>query len=123
MTPEDLGARLREVRELRGVSLRKAAAESGISAAYLQKLERGDVKSPSPNVLFAVAEYLNVPYSDLMRLAGYVVPKNSAEERTAPESNVLAHALSSEELTEDESRELAKYLTWYRQRDSSSQVK
>jgi hypothetical protein len=45
-----------------------------------------------------------------MRLAGYVVPEDRAPR------NELRYALSSEELTDEEARELAEYLAWYRTR-------
>jgi HTH-type transcriptional regulator, competence development regulator len=49
-----------------------------------------------------------------MRLAGYVVPTQSAHQVGA-----LAHALSSENLTDDEALAVAAYLKMYRnsQRD------
>jgi transcriptional regulator with XRE-family HTH domain len=119
MTAEQLGTRLRQVREVRGWSLRETADKAEISATYLQKLERGQVKSPSPNVLYALSKPLNVPYSDLMRLAGYVVPRGS-DERIPMGTNVLAHALSSEDLSEKEAEELAKYLSWFRSQQSSN---
>ncbi|MBA3736271.1 MAG: helix-turn-helix transcriptional regulator [Actinobacteria bacterium] len=109
MPPVDLGSRLRTARGIRKMSLREAAEAAKISAAYLQKLEHGDVKSPSPHVLHALAEVLKIPYSTVMQLAGYVVPSGS-DGRV----NVLAHALSSAELTEDEADALANYLAWYR---------
>src|SRR5690242_20542488 len=46
----DLGTRLREVRVLRGKSLSAVARAAAISTAYLQKLEAGGVKQPSPKV-------------------------------------------------------------------------
>lgn len=118
MENESLGQRLREVRGLRGRSLRDVAEEADISPAYLQKLEKNQVKNPSPNVLHALAEVLDVPYSILMRLAGYVVPKDGPGRRPLGEG-VLTHALSSEELTNQEAEELAKYLAWFRSQHGS----
>lgn len=113
MAAEHLGDRLRQVRTMRGWSLRETAAKADISSAYLQKLERGQVNNPSPNVLYGLADKLNVPYSELMKLAGYVVPRD-ARGRKPLGPNVLAQALSSEDLTEEEAEELAKYLAWFR---------
>ncbi len=119
MSAQELGQRLRQVRELRGWSLREASERAGISPAYLQKLEHGQVKGPSPNVLYALAEQLKVPYSELMKDAGYVVPRGSGgRQSVAP--NMLAHALSSEELTGEEAQELAKYLAWFRSQNRST---
>jgi transcriptional regulator with XRE-family HTH domain len=107
-----LGAQLHEVRKVRNLSLKGAAEPAGISAAYLQKLERNDVKQPSPHVLYALAEVLDIPYEKLMELAGYVVP--AADKAKVKPGSVLAYALSSEDISEDEAEVLARYLRWYR---------
>ncbi len=112
MAAGSLGAQLHEVRRLKGLSLKAAAEPAGISAAYLQKLERDEVKRPSPHVLYALSEVLNVPYETLMELAGYVVPAAGKNEVIA--TSALSHALSSEDLSEDEAEVLARYLRWYR---------
>jgi transcriptional regulator with XRE-family HTH domain len=112
MQKSDLGDQLHGVRKLRGLSLKATAEPAGISPAYLQKLERGLVKSPSPNVLLRLGEVLNVPYATLMEAAGYMVPEGD-KDRAAP-AGVLSYALSSERLTDDEADALARYLSWYR---------
>jgi HTH-type transcriptional regulator, competence development regulator len=112
MQEPGLGAQLQHVRKLRGLSLKAAAEPAKISAAYLQKLERGQVKSPSPNILYRLGMALDVPYATLMKAAGYIVPTGD-KDRAAP-SNVLSYALSSEKLSDDEADALALYLSWYR---------
>lgn len=96
---------MRTVRELKEKSLKAVAEPAGISAAYLLKLEKGQVTSPSPHVLHGLAEQLGIPYLDLMRLVGYVVPDTTGERVGA-----LAHALSAEDLTEEEARAVAAFL-------------
>jgi transcriptional regulator with XRE-family HTH domain len=113
--PGTLGWRLRRARADR--SLKSVADEAHITAAYLQKLERNQVGKPSPNVLYALGEELGIPYSELMELAGYAVPNGDASR--VKEGNVLAYALSSEHLTEDEAAKLLEYLDWYRHRKAS----
>jgi transcriptional regulator with XRE-family HTH domain len=120
MPANELGDRLRTVRNLRGWSLREAAEKAEISSAYLQKLESGQVQSPSPHVLYSLAQRLRVPYSNLMELAGYVVPSDSDEREALPNINTLAYALSSEELTDAEAAALAQYLAWYRSQQTTS---
>ncbi len=112
MAAASLGAQLHEVRRLKEKSLKAVAEPAGISAAYLQKLERDEVKRPSPHVLHALAEVLGVPYMTLMEAAGYVVPV--ADEKKVKPGSVLAHALSSENITDEEAEALARYLRWYR---------
>lgn len=113
----DLGRKLRRARDRKDISLSAAAAVADISTAYLQKLEAGGVKQPSPNILHQLAQALDLDYAELMRLAGYIVP-NRADD-TGRRRNELTYALSSEELTEEEAEELAKYLDWYRTRNNS----
>lgn len=112
MAAATLGEQLYKVRRLQGKSLKAVAEPSGISAAYLQKLERGEVKGPSPHVLHSISTALEIPYERLMELAGYIVPK--ADEDKVKPGSVLAYALSAEDITEEEAEELAKYLSWYR---------
>jgi HTH-type transcriptional regulator, competence development regulator len=106
-----LGECLRQVREIRQQSLRGAAAAAEISAPYLQKLERGDAHHPSPAVLHRLATALDIPYSDLMELAGHLVPRQG---RANSGVNVLAHAMSAENLSPDEIEALARYLAFLR---------
>jgi transcriptional regulator with XRE-family HTH domain len=113
---EEMGARLRQVRDLRRLPLSKVASKADISTAYLQRLEAGSVKQPSPNILYQLAKALDLDYAELMRLAGYIVPNDQKDRRRR--RNELTHSLSSEALTEAEADELASYLEWYRSRAS-----
>lgn len=110
-----LGWRLRRARGER--SLHAVAIPAEITPAYLQKLERNNVKKPSPNVLHALSEELDLPYDELMESAGYVVPSGDAGR--VKENNVLTYALSSEKLTEEEAAHLLEYLDWYRHKKAS----
>jgi HTH-type transcriptional regulator, competence development regulator len=106
---ERLGNTLRTARELKSKSLKAVAEPADISTAYLLKLEKGLVDSPSPHILHRLAAVLEIDYLDLMRKAGYVV----GDEATRSNGS-LAHALSGEQLTDDEERALATYLKLYR---------
>ena len=110
MTPP-FGIVLKQAREVRGLSAVDASRAAGISAAYLSKLENDAVKKPSPQVLHQLSEALGVPYAELMRLSGYLVPGESH----ATPANVVAAALFAD-LTDDERSELFEYLAWYRAR-------
>lgn len=108
-TGAELGPTLRSAREISGKSLKAVAGPAGISPAYLMKLERGEVTSPSPHILHRLARQLGIAYTDLMRLAGYVVPEPDGQR-----NGVLAQALSSQDLTEEEARAVAAFLKVYR---------
>ena len=68
----DLGTELRNAREQAGASLQAVADSAKISTAYLHKIERGEVNTPSPHVLRRLACSIGVPYLRLMELAGYL---------------------------------------------------
>lgn len=60
-----LGRRLRELREARSWSLKRIAAESGISVAAIQKIEAGDT-NPSLLTVLSLAETLGEPVDRLI---------------------------------------------------------
>ena len=104
-----LGQELRSIRLALGRSLKAVAGPAGISPAYLQKLEAGDVKSPSPNVLLRLSRELDVSYAGLMECAGYVVP-DKVEGPASP----LSFALSAPDLTTAERRAVAAFIAHLR---------
>src|SRR5690348_13841325 len=95
-----LGDVLKSKRDLKGWSAVKAAEKADISAAYLSKLESGSVKNPSPHILHQLAGALEIPYIQLMRLAGYIVPSEG------PQVPGVIAALMSEGVDEDEAADL-----------------
>jgi HTH-type transcriptional regulator, competence development regulator len=115
MAAKDLGEQLREVRDLKGLSLAAVAKPAGMSPTALQKLERGEVESPSPHRLHKLAEVLDVSYTDLMELAGYIVPREDRGDPIRERANVLLQALSSDGLTGEELADLADFLAFKRQ--------
>lgn len=109
-----LGPELRSIRNLKGLSLKRAATDAEISTAYLQKLEGDEVQQPSPHVLHRLAGVLDVPYATLMRMAGYVMP--SSEPVLA--NSAFDHALNTNDLTDEERKAVAAFITHLRaQRD------
>lgn len=67
MTP--FGARIRSLRQARGISLKQMAADLGVSAAYLSALEHGHRGRPSWLLLQRICGYLNIIWDDAEELA------------------------------------------------------
>lgn len=99
-----LGLELSSARLAVKRSLRDVADESGISATYLQKLERGQVEGPSPRILRRLATALQIEYRRLMELAGYDVPP------ARPPRDPLAIRFADAGLTEAEGRAVAAFI-------------
>lgn len=110
MAASDLGRVIKAKREIQGLSVAKAAGAARVSPAYLSKLENGGVTNPSPHFLHQLSPVLGIPYVELMRLAGYVVPKTSGRREPG-----IATALHSEHLSDHEAEHLLMYLKVMRQ--------
>ena len=105
----ELGNELREAREGKSLSLASAAGPANISAAYLHKLERGVINSPSPRVLARLAVVLEVSYLRLMELAGYLDEEQLARTRLR-EPPPHPHPLADQQLTPDEWRAVGTFI-------------
>ena len=106
---EELGGELKRTRDARGASLQMIAEGARISAAYLQKLERGAVGTPSPRVLRRLAHALGLDYLHVLELADYLEKDEAAEAaRRAPRPR--PHPLADQELTPDEWRAVGAFI-------------
>jgi transcriptional regulator with XRE-family HTH domain len=82
LTPEMLGARLRELRAGSGVSLRALAGRLGISPSAVSQIERG-VMRPSVSRLIAYVGAVGVPLSAVFETGLEKAPEGSAGARAA----------------------------------------
>jgi transcriptional regulator with XRE-family HTH domain len=82
LTPESLGARLRELRTASGVSLRALAARLGISPSAVSQIERG-VMRPSVSRLIGYVGAIGVPLSAVFETGIEKAPEGSAGARAA----------------------------------------
>ncbi len=96
MTP--LGAKLRAMREERGVTLKDMAKALRVSSAYLSALEHGRRGKPTWILLQRIITYFNVIWDeaeDLQRLAELSDPKVTIDTGgMAPEATELANRLA-----------------------------
>jgi transcriptional regulator with XRE-family HTH domain len=96
MTP--FGARLRQWREARGVTLAQMAAAMQVSSAYLSALEHGRRGAPSVGLVHQVCEYLGLIWDDadeLRRLAQISRPRVVLDAGgLTPEATELANRLA-----------------------------
>ena len=98
MTP--FGARLRELRAQRGVTLKELAAALQVSAAYLSALEHGQRGRPSAGLVHQVNEFFGLIWDDaeeLARLARQYHPRVVLDTSgLAPEITDFANRLAKE---------------------------
>lgn len=79
-TAQMLGETIREIRELRGISIRKLAQEAGIHYNYLQRVETGK-ENPTAETLVALSAALQTLPAELFRRFSSRVMKAIADRR------------------------------------------
>lgn len=93
MSTERLGARIREARTARGVSLRSVAQALGVSPSLISQVETGKTQ-PSVSTLYAIVNHLGISFDQLLDpgeddgRAGVSTPTGEPVQR-APENPVL----------------------------------
>lgn len=96
MTP--LGAKLRQLRDERGITLKEMARALNVSSAYLSALEHGRRGKPTFTLLQKIIHYFNVIWDDaeeLQRLAEMSDPKITIDTAgMSPEATELANRLA-----------------------------
>jgi transcriptional regulator with XRE-family HTH domain len=92
-----LGARIREMREARGISLKEMAAALNVSSAYLSALEHGRRGRPTGFLLHRIIAFFNVIWDEaeeLQRLAEMSDPKVTIDTAgLVPEATELTNRL------------------------------
>src|SRR5229473_7516412 len=103
-----LGGELTRLRKLKGWSLRdvEEKTKKRVSNSYLFQIESDNVKEPSPNVLYELSVVYDASYPELLKLAGFVVPKSSSK-ASANSASVAFDALN---LTDEERNEVMDFI-------------
>ncbi len=113
---QTLGEYLRNIREIRRLTLREVEEASDVSNAYLSQLENGKITKPSPHVLHKLAAVYNISYETLMEKAGYISRSEKSLERRKKNRSGKLPAFSQADLTQEEEEELLQYLAFLRSR-------
>jgi transcriptional regulator with XRE-family HTH domain len=91
--PDDIGPRLRRVRQERGIGLRELSRVLDISPSALSQIETGRTR-PSVTTLYSIVSELQVSLDDLLRVRGTRPPPTVAHEvaRVPVVSDAVLHA-------------------------------
>lgn len=90
---------LKDIRKLKGFSIREVSRQSGVSKAYISQLENGNRGIPSPDILKKLSSGLHISYEELMKAAGYFGDNSEflqSEEPVDLRRYILNHHLSWE---------------------------
>ncbi len=96
MTP--FGERIRELRKVRGITLKKMAEDLGVSSAYLSALEHGHRGRPAPGMIMQICGYFDLIWDqteELKRLALLSHPRATVDTAgLSPKATELANTLA-----------------------------
>jgi transcriptional regulator with XRE-family HTH domain len=115
---EPLGVHLKRARQAVPLSLRAVEAQTeGVTNGYLSQIEGGQIRQPSPNVLYQLAQVYGLDYRDLLVRAAHRVPSSvDISERDAELAGIPLRALA--DLSEDERRQVTEFIGWIKSRRS-----
>ena len=66
MSPKRFGKMLKQRREEKNLTQAALAEKVGVSQTYIAKLESGDKKNPTLDLLKKIAKHLGVPVTELL---------------------------------------------------------
>lgn len=96
MTP--FGAKVRALRDARGIALKQMAADLHVSSAYLSALEHGNRGRPAPGLVMQIAGYFGCIWDEaeeLKRLAELSHPRVTIDTAgLSPDRTELANRLA-----------------------------
>ena len=116
---ETLGETLKNARDRRHESLQTAAQAANISVTHLQKVEKDVVSAPSPHVLRRLGTALELPYLQMLSMAGYL---SEAEREIVAEDESLRqghHALRGQSLDPSEWRAVGAFINYLKAQRSA----
>lgn len=104
---DNFGIMLKHYRKMKNLSLKKLEEISGVSASYVNRLERGERKSPSIKKILQLAEALEIPNSVL---AATIIQEPRAHDKIALSELLIKHEylLNGEELSREAKENLLK---------------
>lgn len=111
----DIGLYIKENRTKLNISIRKLAKRANISHTEIYRIESGERQNLSPNILKAISSALNVPYDELLQIAGYIECKENNIQNL---SNPLTLDIS--DLNDNEVAEVKNFIEFIRNRKTNN---
>lgn len=74
-----IGQYIQQLRNEKGYSQRELGERSGVNFTEISRIESGKRQKPSPILLKGIAKALEVEYSELMQVAGYIEEKHEED--------------------------------------------
>ncbi|MGQ8870857.1 helix-turn-helix domain-containing protein [Paenibacillus sp. TSA_86.1] len=85
MVEHAFGPYMKQLREQQGFSINQLAEAAGISNSQISRIENGVRGVPKPATIRKISDALGVPYSDMMKQAGYMETGQDASQQDVPD--------------------------------------
>ncbi|MEK4662115.1 helix-turn-helix domain-containing protein [Priestia sp. FSL H7-0729] len=85
MVEHAFGPYMKQLREQQGYSINQLAEAAGISNSQISRIENGVRGVPKPATIRKISDALSVPYTEMMKHAGYIEPGSAPELQDVPE--------------------------------------
>lgn len=95
------GPYMKQLREKQGFSINQLAEAAGISNSQISRIENGVRGVPKPATIRKIADALAVPYTDMMKQAGYIETGSEADQ-DVPEWATYKDRRDFKKMLEDE---------------------
>lgn len=112
---ENIARIVKELREMAGLSPTELASKSGLSPAYISKLESGEYKSISLKTSKSLAEGLSLTLRDFLTALGML------EDKERPSLHMINHALRSNGYDSEQVTQIIKYAEFIKKTKASNQ--
>lgn len=109
-TGNELGTRLRERRDMLGLSRAQLASLADVSQEWIKKVESGEQRSPRVELVARVARALEIPPEDLVEFSGIDVSAFKAQTAVERHERLNASFLNLQNLSPERFDEAVRYL-------------
>lgn len=96
------GPYMKQLREQQGFSINQLAEAAGISNSQISRIENGVRGVPKPATIRKIADALAVPYTDMMKQAGYIETGSEEADQDVPEWATYKDRRDFKKMLEDE---------------------
>jgi transcriptional regulator with XRE-family HTH domain len=93
---------MKQLREQQGFSINQLAEAAGISNSQISRIENGVRGVPKPATIRKIADALAVPYTDMMKQAGYIETGSEEAYQDVPEWATYKDRRDFKKMLEDE---------------------
>ncbi|WP_245796464.1 helix-turn-helix domain-containing protein [Domibacillus antri] len=103
---DNFGLLIKHFREIRNMTLKDVEMRSGVSGSYVNRLEKGERKSPGLPTVFKIADALQIPYYELITTAFVEAASSKRDEQSLPEVLIQNDFFIGDEIVNKNAKQL-----------------